>query len=285
MGDDGYPGALTLRRMCSALPLLRPISKAPITRETSAMTQPVDAPLWGSGLALHRPALEASIGSDVCIVGAGIAGLNAAFVASQYLGKAGTIVLADRRARVGGMWVDTYDYVRLHQPHPFFTAGNIKWTLGAEPSYLATKAEVLDHFAHCTDVIRARTPLDERYGWDYLAHVEVGGRVETTFERGDERLVVSSTRLIKAFGAQVTPNPPLELSSAEVRSVSPDGCDVRTDEIATDDRPVWIIGGGKTAMDTAHALLSRRPEREVNLLVGSGTFFSSRDKVFPTARR
>ena len=65
---------------------------------------------------------------DVCIVGAGIAGLNALFVASQYLSRDQKVVLVDRRERVGGMWVDTYPYVRLHQPHPMFTAGNIKWT-------------------------------------------------------------------------------------------------------------------------------------------------------------
>ena len=73
---------------------------------------------------------------DVCIVGAGIAGLNALFVASQYLSRDQKVVLIDRRERVGGMWVDTYPYVRLHQPHPMFTAGNIEWTLGQDRSLL-----------------------------------------------------------------------------------------------------------------------------------------------------
>jgi cation diffusion facilitator CzcD-associated flavoprotein CzcO len=84
--------------------------------------------------------------ADVCIVGAGIAGLNALFVASQYLSRDQKIIVVDRRERTGGMWVDTYDYVRLHQPHGLFTAGNIEWTLGQDPSYLATKGEALDHF-------------------------------------------------------------------------------------------------------------------------------------------
>jgi cation diffusion facilitator CzcD-associated flavoprotein CzcO len=44
---------------------------------------------------------------DVCIVGAGIAGLNALFVTSLYLSRDQSIVLIDRRQRVGGMWVDT----------------------------------------------------------------------------------------------------------------------------------------------------------------------------------
>ena len=66
---------------------------------------------------------------DVCVVGGGLAGLNALFVASRHLSRDQKVILVDRRERVGGMWVDTYPYVRLHQPHPMFTAGNIKWTL------------------------------------------------------------------------------------------------------------------------------------------------------------
>src|SRR6266404_2317806 len=98
---------------------------------------------------------------DVCIVGAGVAGLNALFVASQYLSRDQKVILVDRRERVGGMWVDTYPYVRLHQPHPMFTAGNIEWTLGKDRSYLATKDEVLDHFEHCLNVIRQRVEVHE----------------------------------------------------------------------------------------------------------------------------
>jgi cation diffusion facilitator CzcD-associated flavoprotein CzcO len=44
---------------------------------------------------------------DLCIVGAGLAGLNALFVASQYLSRDQKVILVDRRPRVGGMWVDT----------------------------------------------------------------------------------------------------------------------------------------------------------------------------------
>ena len=51
------------------------------------------------------------------------------------------------------------------------------------------------------------------------------------------------------------------------------------------DTPVWVIGGGKTAMDTAHALITEYPGREVNLVAGSGTFFLSRDRFFPTGAR
>ena len=166
---------------------------------------------------------------DVCIVGAGIAGLNALFVASRYLSRDQKVILVDRRPRVGGMWVDTYPYVRLHQPHPMFTAGNIKWTLGQDPSYLATKGEVLDHFQHCLNVIKQRVRVDEYFGWDVeSARGEQRGGSRHCQISGWPRCVIEAKRLIKAYGLAVTPNDPLEVSSARVESVSPDHCDVRS---------------------------------------------------------
>jgi hypothetical protein len=223
---------------------------------------------------------------DVCIVGAGLAGLNALFVASRYLSRDQKVILVDRRQRVGGMWVDTYPYVRLHQPYGMFTAGNIKWTLGKDRSYLATKHEVLDHFAHCLDVIKQRVQVEEFFGWALESHEEIDGKVRIICRSSDDqRLVIEAKRLIKAYGFRVMPNDPLEISSARVRSVSPDSCDMRQGEMRASDTPVWIIGGGKTAMDTAYALITEYPGREVNLVAGSGTYFLSRDRFFPTGAR
>jgi cation diffusion facilitator CzcD-associated flavoprotein CzcO len=106
------------------------------------------------------------ISCDLCILGAGIAGLNALFVASRYLSPSSRVVLVDRRAGVGGMWLSTYDYVGLHQPHPLFTAGNIPWTFGKERSHLATGAEVLSH--HCVRPQHIRRPKDN-LRWSYRA--------------------------------------------------------------------------------------------------------------------
>ena len=223
---------------------------------------------------------------DVCIVGAGIAGLNALFVASRYLSRDQKVILVDRRERVGGMWVDTYPYVRLHQPHPMFTAGNIEWTLGQDRSYLATKGEVLDHFEHCLNVIKQRVQVDELFGWAMESDEEVDGKVRITGRSSAGRLlVVEAKRLIKAYGFGVVPNDPLEISSERVVSVSPDFCDMRRGEMRESDTPVWIIGGGKTGMDTAHALITEYPGREVNLVAGSGTYFTNRDRVLPAGAR
>jgi hypothetical protein len=57
---------------------------------------------------------------------------------------------------------------------------------------------------------------------------------------------------------------------------------MRTGDMRDSDAPVWIIGGGKTAMDTAHALITSYPGREVNMVAGLGTFFSNRDRLLPS---
>ena len=223
---------------------------------------------------------------DVCIVGAGLAGMNALFVASRYLTPSQRIILVDSRSRVGGMWSDTYPYVRLHQPHRLFTAGNIEWTLDREPSYLATKGEVLDHFAHCLDVIKQRVRVDEYYGWTLESDDDAGGVQRITCRSADGHLLrIDAKRLIKAYGFRITPNDPLQVSSTRVRSVSPDSCDIQRGEMRSSRTPVWVIGSGKTAMDTAHTLISEYPGREVNMVAGSGTFFASRDRCFPTGLR
>ena len=229
---------------------------------------------------------DESLTYDLAVVGAGVAGLNALAVASQYLTKDHRVLMIDRRSRVGGMWADTYPYVRLHQPHQLFTAADIKWTLDADRAYLATKDEVLDHFSHCVDVVKGRVGLDEWLGTELLSQGADSGTIRLTCRSADGTPRIAETkRLIKAPGLSVEPNQPLAVSSERVHSVSPDFCDVRTGEIVESSAPVWVIGGGKTAMDTAHALIKACPGREVNILAGSGTFFACRDKLFPTGAK
>jgi hypothetical protein len=219
---------------------------------------------------------------DVCIIGAGISGLNALFVASQYLSGDQRVILVDRRSRAGGMWIDTYDYVRLHQPHPFFTAGDIEWTLGREREHLATRDEVLDHLRHCLEVIRQRIRVSELFGHEYVSCKEVDGAVQITCRSSEGRTIeIETDRLIKAYGQGVETNKPLELSSGRARSVSPECLDAHEPEILASHAPVWVVGGGKTGMDTAHMLITGQPGREVNLIAGPGTLFMSRDRMFP----
>jgi hypothetical protein len=70
-----------------------------------------------------------------------------------------------------------------------------------------------------------------------------------------------------------------------VRSLSPDLDAVLGAEMAESTAPIYVVGGGKTAMDTAYALIQRFPGRGVRLLIGAGTVFMTRDDAFPTGLR
>jgi hypothetical protein len=108
-----------------------------------------------------------------------------------------------------------------------FTAGNIKWTLGRDRSYLATTGEVLDHFEHCLDVIKRHVQVDEFFGWEEESHDEADGTVRISCRSSDGRpLAIESKRLIKAYGgcpprARQRGNP--GGASAERRGNSPVG--------------------------------------------------------------
>ena len=229
---------------------------------------------------------------DLCIVGTGIAGLNALFVASEYLAREHKVIVVDRNPRPGGMWNETYDYVRLHQPHPMFTAGNIPWTIGKPPWYLATQSEILQHFEKCLDALRGKLSIVERYGYAYQSHCETttdnAHEVRIDFSAtapGARALQIRTPRLIKAFGFRVPKNDALEFSSPHVQSISPHGDKLLGAAMRASDKPIYVIGGGKTGMDTAFELITRFPRRAVQLVVGKGTIFLNRNKAFPTGLR
>ncbi|MGR8920580.1 MAG: potassium transporter [Gammaproteobacteria bacterium] len=225
---------------------------------------------------------------SLCVVGAGIAGLNALYVASEYLGPTDRVLLVDAGDGFGGMWNATYPYVRLHQPHPMFTTGDVRWDIPEPPGHLATREEILAHFRRCVDVIRSRVTLVERYGYRYATHAEDATGVTTRFAAvrdGQSPLTVRSPRLIKAFGFDVPTVAPLALASTAVRSLSPHSPELFGAEMDRDDAPLVVVGGGKTGMDTAHALIRRYPGRAVDLVVGRGTIFLNRNHFFPSGLR
>lgn len=226
---------------------------------------------------------------DLCIIGAGIAGLNALFVATQYLPKSARVVLIDRNKVCGGMWTETYDYVRLHQPHQMFTVGDMPWSWDRPDHYLATGREVQAHLASCLNKLRRQVNLVELFGYDCEGYQEVltsdGPRTQIRCLKigGDGGIRrIAALRTINAAGWDIPASEPLSLSSRHIISTAPN-------KLAEDDTdtsvPVVIVGGGKTGMDTAQTLLQQNPGRTITLIIGQGTVFGNRDMLFPPGAR
>jgi hypothetical protein len=171
-----------------------------------------------------------------------------------------------------------------------FTAGNIAWQGQSDPHHLANKREVLDHLQRCFRVLAERTQLEPRLGHEYLGHEDSGSgdRPVTVHCRrvaDGADVTIRARRLIKAFGYDVKPADPLKLTSQAVVSLSPDHCDLLGPEVTKAKGDIYVIGGGKTGMDTAHTLVRNTRGTSVRMLIGAGTMFLNRELATPRGIR
>lgn len=212
---------------------------------------------------------------DLCIVGAGYAGINVLNAACEFLEEGARVVVIDRGGRFGGQWEGQYDYVRLHQPYKTFTAHDREWAIGnSKPEgHLASKTEILSHFddiaAQC--VAEKNIELVTLFGFEYQGHEVVDGKVSLTAvptagradTSGAAPVSIVAKHLFRAEGFDVSIKVPFVLSApaARVHSLCP--ADVLTPKwnalmrYASLDAPIYVIGSGKTAMDVVYHLSKR----------------------------
>lgn len=232
---------------------------------------------------------------ELCVIGMGVSGLNALSSSSEYLSKKDKIIIVDKQKpqqAIGGMWNNVYQFVRLHQPHPLFTVGNQKWQVGKNASHLASKSEILNHFNACYQHLKDQFSITEMFGYEYLNHEEVKEGddyvVHIRFKSAESELpdlIIKANKCIKSFGFNVRPNAPMKFSTDKVHSLSPESEAMLNGTVANDNKPVFIIGGGKTSMDAANYILAQNPDRKIHFIIGRGTYFLNRDTFFPAGIR
>lgn len=227
---------------------------------------------------------------DLVVVGAGIAGLNALHAASVYLPKSARVLLVDEKAKPGGMWTVAYDYVRLHQPHPLFTVGNMRWNWRNPRQYLAARDEVQAHLARCLETIGRLLTLEQLFGYVATDIKEVAKSGRWSAEvyvhptgRPHEIICVEANRVIHASGFNYQVPERMWLSSRQVLSITPS--ELRETLSTSPNAPVHVVGGGKTGLDTVLEILNENNDRPVSLINGNGSYYLNRTKFFPTGIR
>jgi hypothetical protein len=206
------------------------------------------------------------------------------------------VVIVDRRTQWGGNWVDQYQFLRLHQPYRHFTAGTAKWALKKPRSHLAAKGEVLNHFADVAARIGKRLKIEYHWNTEYqeydeesLAAAEVPKvivKLKSAKTPGEE-VVVQSKKLIRAIGFNITvKSQGLKVTSKSVTSVGAADPVLVAESGGDEQRPIYIIGSGKTAMDVVYHLSKTQradpstPKRKIVMVAGRGTYFCPRELLF-----
>ena len=144
---------------------------------------------------------------DYLVVGAGAAGM--AFV-DTLLTEDPTcrVVLVDRRAKAGGHWVDSYPFVRLHQPSHYYGVnslplGKARDAKGREcfdRDDLASGAEVVAYYQKVLAQFEASGRVDVRLGTSYEAR---GARALLTTNDGTTSWVTPRKTVTTISNVQV----------------------------------------------------------------------------------
>ena len=141
------------------------------------------------------------------------------------------------------------------------------------------------HLRHCFDQVSLRGKVEPRFGYTYLRHEEGPGQYPVTVycrrEADGGELRIRTRRLIKAFGYNIVPQLPFAVSSSHISSLAPESDELLQQVERQGDAPIYIVGGGKTGMDTAHMFIRALPQRKVRMLIGAGTMFLNRQKITP----
>jgi hypothetical protein len=205
--------------------------------------------------------MNAELETDYLVVGAGAAGM--AFTDALLSHSDATVTIVDRRHAPGGHWIDAYPFVRLHQPSTFYGVDSVPLgqdtidATGANAGFYerAGAYELRAYFERVMDRHFLPTGRVQYFpSSDYLGEYRFVSRINGAERRVHVRRKVVDTTYLEGAVPATSP-PPFEVADG-VRIVTP-GEVARLDERA--ERFV-IIGGGKTALDTACWLLERGVE-------------------------
>lgn len=228
---------------------------------------------------------EHTLEADYVIVGAGAVGMAMADTLAAE--TSATVVIVDRRAKPGGHWNDAYPFVRLHGPSVTYGVNSMPLGSGridtgglnAGLNELASGAEICAYYER---VMQERLLPGGRVTWLPLHDVDEEG-VAVSLVNGQRRRLVARRRWVDATQADTqvpaTHGPRFAMADG-VTCLSPT-------ELTQWRQPAAghvIVGGGKTAMDTALWLLEHGVDPDaITWIRPREAWLLNRANVQPTA--
>lgn len=206
---------------------------------------------------------EGILEADYVIVGAGAVGM--AIADTLVAETSASVIIADRRATPGGHWNDAYPFVRLHSPSLTYGVNSLPLGTGRIDEVglnrghheLASGAEIRAYFDR---VLHERLLPEGRVTWLPMHEVD-GDGTAVSLVSGQRRRLMARRRWVDASRADTqvpaTHGPRFRVA-AGVTCLTPT-------ELAQWRRPAAgyvIVGGGKTALDTALWLLEHGADPE-----------------------
>lgn len=223
--------------------------------------------------------------ADYVIVGAGAVGMAMADTLTAE--TSATVVIVDRRARPGGHWNDAYPFVRLHGPSMTYGvnstplgSGRIDTVgLNAGLNELASGAEICAYYDR---VMQESLLPSGRVTWLPLHDVDEDG-VAISLVNGQRRRLMARRRWVDATQADTqvpATHGPRFAVAQKVTCLTPT-------ELTQWQQPAAghvIVGGGKTAMDTALWLLEQGVDPDaITWIRPREAWLLNRANVQPTA--
>ncbi|HET8757006.1 MAG TPA: NAD(P)-binding protein [Solirubrobacteraceae bacterium] len=203
------------------------------------------------------------VDTDYLVIGAGASAL--AFVDALVAEADVDVTLVDRRAAVGGHWLNAYPFVRLHSPSAYYGVSSLPLgtdridQAGENAGFYerATGAEVCDYFAAAAGRLTQTGRVRVLTGHEHAGTSRVRDlRSGVVHDVAVRRKVVDARYLEASVPATHTPS----------FDVAADARVVAVNDLPAAARPGWcytILGSGKTAVDACTWLLDNdvAPER------------------------
>jgi hypothetical protein len=120
---------------------------------------------------------------DYLIIGAGATGLAFADTLLHHADRSTSVLMIDNHSRPGGQWLDSYDFVRLHQPSNMYGVESMKLEPSGEDTsatknsdnnemnteeeaHRATRSEIVEYYDKVTKM------LEEKYDFHFVGDTE-----------------------------------------------------------------------------------------------------------------